>query len=341
MSDAPVPDARMVRLTRDFWTATPRWSLRRRLPDGRASDVVGHVLVADESGVVLLPEDGPAVRVDRADVVAHRVVPPRAVRPASSPEALERIAARGWPGLALWRLGGWLLRSGGGYSNRANSVLVAGDPGLPIAAALEVVADHYAQLGRPAIMQLPHAIDAPRVGQDDPTADVAAAAVAAGWQPYSQTRVLTADLRRLRPEVAAPGIDAPAATWSDAPDDAWLHGLHGGQASTDEVARAVITSAPAEYLTLRDTGDDPVAIGRLVHTDDWAGLSCIEVAPEQRGRGLGRHITELMLARARTAVTPARFAYLQVEVDNAPALALYNSLGFTDHHDYHYCRLMP
>ena len=44
-------------------------------------------------------------------------------------EDLERVAARGWPGLEQDTLGEWLLRAGGGFTGRANSVLVVGDPG--------------------------------------------------------------------------------------------------------------------------------------------------------------------------------------------------------------------
>jgi N-acetylglutamate synthase len=42
--------------------------------------------------------------------------------------ALERLAARSWRGLEEQWHGDWLLRAGGGFTGRANSVLVVGDP---------------------------------------------------------------------------------------------------------------------------------------------------------------------------------------------------------------------
>ena len=50
--------------------------------------------------------------------------------PSPSPgvAALERLAARSWRGLEEQRYGDWLLRAGGGFTGRANSVLVLGEP---------------------------------------------------------------------------------------------------------------------------------------------------------------------------------------------------------------------
>lgn len=59
---------------------------------------------------------------------------------------------------------------------------------------------------------------------------------------------------------------------------------------------------------------------------DEAELLSLAVAPEARGRGLGRRLVEDGLARVRA--DGVRVCYLEVRPANAPALALYRSLGF-------------
>ena len=58
--------------------------------------------------------------------------------------ALELLAARGWRGAEEGALGDWLLRAGGGFTGRANSALVVGDPGLPLPEAVDAVTRWYA-----------------------------------------------------------------------------------------------------------------------------------------------------------------------------------------------------
>jgi ribosomal protein S18 acetylase RimI-like enzyme len=61
----------------------------------------------------------------------------------------------------------------------------------------------------------------------------------------------------------------------------------------------------------------------------------VEVSTARRGRGLGRAVSVGALRWA--ARRGARRAYLQVAQGNTAALALYEALGFTTHHDYaHY-----
>jgi N-acetylglutamate synthase len=88
--------------------------------------------------------------------------------------------------------------------------------------------------------------------------------------------------------------------------------------------------------------DDPRAvatIGALARArgaidGDWLGLHDIWVAPEARRQGLAlRVIAELVDWGASLGATTA---YLQVRGDNAPALALYERLGFEPHHTYRY-----
>lgn len=49
---------------------------------------------------------------------------------------LEKVAARGWRGTSTAHIGDWLLRAGGGFTGRANSVLPLGSAGCHLDAAL-------------------------------------------------------------------------------------------------------------------------------------------------------------------------------------------------------------
>jgi GNAT superfamily N-acetyltransferase len=67
---------------------------------------------------------------------------------------------------------------------------------------------------------------------------------------------------------------------------------------------------------------------------DWAGFRSIEVTPARRREGLGLAVMSALVGWA--AEQGATTAYLQVLGDNAPALALYERLGFVEHHRYRY-----
>jgi GNAT superfamily N-acetyltransferase len=60
----------------------------------------------------------------------------------------------------------------------------------------------------------------------------------------------------------------------------------------------------------------------------------VEVDPDHRRQGLARAIMAAISGWG--AQLGATRTYLQVGADNAPAIALYESLGYWRHHDYHY-----
>jgi hypothetical protein len=51
-----------------------RVTVRRRLDDGRASDVVGVLLAIDDESVTVRDRHGDAVRIARIEIVASRVI---------------------------------------------------------------------------------------------------------------------------------------------------------------------------------------------------------------------------------------------------------------------------
>jgi GNAT superfamily N-acetyltransferase len=77
-----------------------------------------------------------------------------------------------------------------------------------------------------------------------------------------------------------------------------------------------------------------VTSGVAAYADDWVGFRAIEVDPAERGRGLGLLVMgELLEWGAELGATTA---YLQVLGDNTRAHALYDGLGFVEHHRYRY-----
>jgi ribosomal protein S18 acetylase RimI-like enzyme len=70
----------------------------------------------------------------------------------------------------------------------------------------------------------------------------------------------------------------------------------------------------------------PAAITRRATNGDGSYLSSIGTRPAYRGRGLGALATALAVRDAVAA--GSTFIHLGVEVDNGPALRLYERLGF-------------
>lgn len=291
------------------------------------TDTVG-VLASWDAGVVSVTRrTGETVRIDESTLVAGKVVPPAPVRgalrvPSVTDEELEAIASRAWPASETAPLGGWTLRAAGGFTRRANSVLVAGAPGLPLPAALDAVTRWYEARGLAPCLQVP---------DSSPYAAGPHAAVldARGWAREADTVIRTAPLAPLLSLLGPGPADRPVAL-ARIPGASWLAAYHRTGTLTD-AALKVVSGGPSVWFASM-----PGAIGRAVVDGRWALFGAVEVEPGRRRRGLA---TAVMGALARQAYAEGATAgYLQVEADNAAARALYDRLGFTDHHGYHYRR---
>jgi GNAT superfamily N-acetyltransferase len=244
---------------------------------------------------------------------------------------LERVAAAHWRGTEQEWLGEWLLRAADGFTGRANSALPLGDPGAPLDEALDYLSGWYRARGLPAMIAVPLPDDGQAPGLD-------AALAERGWaiRP-GPAFVMVAGLPLA---AAGSGLPAGAMVTADArPDEAWLARYHYRGADTQPpVMRDVLTSAPDQAFISIRAESGVLAIARLSIAEGWAGLTAVEVDPGRRRAGLGRAITEAACAQA--AGRGVRRVFLQVEVGNAGARALYERCRFRYSHRYHY-RMAP
>ncbi|MGH8834373.1 MAG: GNAT family N-acetyltransferase [Actinomycetes bacterium] len=323
----------------------------RTISGERYRDVVGELLSWADGILRIRRRDGSIVDVAENLVVAGKVVPPGPPRRARGARAgitqarlqstgtaatgigdlaLEEIAGRGWQGFESSWLGRWLLRASAGFTGRANSVLPLGDPGLPLAAALGRASRWYADRGLPVRFQVPLPA----------RADLDGALAELGWTTSDRNHVLTAPVSAVL--AAVPDRDdAPPVVVETAPSPQWLrlYRFRGGPPPAAAPRQLVQADRPV-FLSIRD-GDEPLAIARGALAAGWLGITAVEVAESARRRGLGSHIVrELCAWAAMAGPEPAHSVYLQVQTGNAAALALYDRLGFTRHHDYQY-RLAP
>ena len=234
---------------------------------------------------------------------------------------VEELAARGWPAAEAVRVDGWLLRHTPSLSRRrSNSALPVGDGcGDPA-----VVEDFYARRCGHALVQV-----SPAEARTSLDSELARR----GWSSEGPTDVLVADAELVLARTAAGDV-----ALAPRPDAGWVAAWAACEQrpDADEHARQVL--ARIEPATAYALAGEDLGVGLAVCERGWAGLFCVATAASARRRGIARGVVHALTHWA--AERGAQRIYLQVELANAPAHALYTGAGFQRSHGYHY-RVAP
>jgi N-acetylglutamate synthase len=236
------------------------------------------------------------------------------------PAILEPLADDAWPARERERLGGWRLNASSGRSMRINACWPLAAPDRDPEAALDAVEAWFAQRGLPTRFKLTDGLTAP--------ADLTQRLAARGYAPSKQTVVMLGPTG---------GEGDPAVRLSDAPDSTF-EAVFTATAGDPEDGRERLEAlgripAPARFARL-DIDGAPAAIGCGAVSGPFVGVFGMRTAPDYRRKGLARRVLRALLAEAGRL--GAERAWLQVEANNAPAIALYADEGFAPGYLYRY-----
>lgn len=239
---------------------------------------------------------------------------------------LETLCARSWPAAAVEQLGGWRLGFSGGASRRANSVLPLAWGGGDLDAAIAAAEARYRARGLTPCFKLT-ASSAPS-GLD-------AALAARGWRVEGLSLTMTTAVGAVRGGPTGAGVDvtiaadpspawSAAAGWEPAADD---------PATVERIGIFERVPAPRAFALVRLDGSPAgTALGSIAQ--GWCCVSAVRTLPAFRRRGVARAAFAALAGWA--AGQGAEGFHLQVEQDNAPAVALYQGTGFGTAYEYWY-----
>jgi ribosomal protein S18 acetylase RimI-like enzyme len=236
---------------------------------------------------------------------------------------IEAVGFRAWPAASVHYDGTWAIRLTAAFPSRRLNSINPLDPAdvRDIPARIERAAQRMRAYGRrPTVRQTPLM---PRELDDYLSAQ--------GWAAANEAIVMTADLIGLDLERA---IDQIPLRDVGRYVDASLEIRETDAGLRPGLSELLNRIHPLKGMFVTEDAGKPVAAALCVQDGMMAGLFDVGTASESRRHGHARAIVASALKWARK--NGARTAWLQVETDNAPALALYEGFGFTELYRYQY-----
>ncbi len=224
-------------------------------------------------------------------------------------------------------LDGWLLRTQPGKARRARCINALAAGRLALDDKLALARAWFDECGVPMVI---------RITPFSQPAGLDAALAQRGWQALDNTQVLVcAQLPAPNPDPPAP----PGLQWLvlDAAAFAEAVGALRGSPALHQAAhteRLLMSPVPYRGLALARADGQVMACGQYAREGPMVGLYDVFTHPDARNQGLAATLCKRLLTLSASAGDT--LAYLQVDAQNAPALAVYRRLGFREGYCYHY-----
>ena len=236
---------------------------------------------------------------------------------------MEELSLNAWASLQTMLYDGWVIRFANGYTKRANSVNPLYSSNIDLEEKLQFCDSLYREKNLPAVFKLTRAVHPHDL--DDRLAE-------RGYQKDSLTSVQTVDL-----EVSDLQVPLTSELQESLSDD-WLGNFCAmsaiSEAQTETLREILLNIIPRRCFVSLTSNGRVVACGLGVLQSGYIGLFDIVTDPNFRRRGYGQQVVTSILGWGKE--NGAKMAYLQVMLNNPPALQLYAKLGFREHYQYWY-----
>jgi ribosomal protein S18 acetylase RimI-like enzyme len=236
---------------------------------------------------------------------------------------VEELSMNAWPALQTMCYDGWILRFSNGYTRRANSVIPLYASERETVEKIKACEKVYKDQGLATTFKM--TAESQPLGLDD-------CLEAQGYQTDAQTSVQLVGLGRLD-SAPVSGLDLePSVT------DEWLAAFcrmsklpTAHQTTHRQLLEAII---PAKCCATIEVDGQTVGCGLGVLQNGYLGLFDIVIETSFRRQGCGERLVRGLLSWGKQV--GAHTAYLQVMLNNGPALRLYAKLGFQELYQYWY-----
>lgn len=236
---------------------------------------------------------------------------------------VEELSINAWPALETMIDDGWLLRFADGYTKRANSVYPLYPPAGDLEQKIAACERHYGSKKLPTIFKM--------TPYSQP-AKLDALLEERGYKLFADTSVQMVSLAAM----TAPAMHT-VQIYEECADE-WVD-VFCRLSEKDEREKQTMTQTlrkiiPACCYAVLYAEGEVIACGIGVLEREHIGLYDIVTAPSHRKRGYGE---QLVLNILQWGIERgAKHSYLQVVVDNTPALRLYEKLGYQEIYPYWY-----
>ena len=262
------------------------------------------------------------IRVEKKDksiqeIISGNIFAAKVIEPEIGALDLERDSETTWQANEKEYLNDWALRFSGNKSARANSCLLDGRPEENIDDTFKKIIDWYKKRNAVAIIQSPKpgAFDQSLARNNFKEIDTAYYMIGPAEKNIVTDVILESTL-----------------------SDKWFEAIIGrDEEVSSRVSKELLTSGSfVRFASIENKEGQIIATGRISASDKQAMVTTLWVDEKYRNQGLAKKIMRSL----SNAVAEIGFKkiVLQVLKSNLIAVKMYESLGYTVHHEYAYYR---